>query len=521
MGFITVDNVGGIGVNKDLSQVELPNNAWSDVKNIRFSNGSAWSSSGYSQVYNTPVSPICHVLPIRVEQYRYWICCSATKIYIAVESGGLSNYTPQTVGVDWVLTGGPNTWTSALLGGVPVVNTGGNTPPMSVDLFAGVLNNLFTALPNWPSGVTCKSMRAYKNFLVALNVTKPGGHYPYMVKWSHPADPGTTPISWDETDPTMDAGETALSEGYDPIVDGMQLRDTFMIYRESSVWRMDFTGGAYVFKFSKVLGTSGIMAKNCAVEVDGWHFVLTGSDVIMHDGVTATSVLDRQTRRFLFANIDVDNNALCFVFKHPFLNEVYVCYTQAGSTACDKAMVWNYVDKTVSFRDLPNLLHAAYGPIPSGMTSTWALDSDPWGADITTWSSPDFGPERARVLMAGNAPALYMLDGSNAQGGAQVDCYLERRGLTLNAPEAMKLVRAIRPRIYSQAGGTINIQVGGQDDPWSEPKWCAPVPFNIGSSVKSDMLVSGRYIAIKFSVGTAFQWRLDSYDIDVETMGAW
>jgi hypothetical protein len=43
--------------------------------------------------------------------------------------------------------------------------------------------------------------------------------------------------------------------------------------------------------------------------------------------------------------------------------------------------------------------------------------------------------------------------------------------------------------------------------------------FTIGSSVELDCLVPGRYLAIRFESGSAFQWRLDSYDIDVELMG--
>ena len=54
-----------------------------------------------------------------------------------------------------------------------------------------------------------------------------------------------------------------LAEGYDPIVDGLSLRDTFIIYKQASVWRMDYVGGTYVMRFSKVLGTSGAMNRNC------------------------------------------------------------------------------------------------------------------------------------------------------------------------------------------------------------------------------------------------------------------
>ena len=65
------------------------------------------------------------------------------------------------------------------------------------------------------------------------------------------------------TDATKDAGEVDLSDGGDPIVDGLQLRDSFMIYKETSIYRMDYIGGTSIFAFNKVVGTSGALNKNC------------------------------------------------------------------------------------------------------------------------------------------------------------------------------------------------------------------------------------------------------------------
>ena len=45
--------------------------------------------------------------------------------------------------------------------------------------------------------------------------------------------------------------------------------------------------------------------------------------------------------------------------------------------------------------------------------------------------------------------------------------------------------------------------------------------YTIDSNVTCDCFVSGRYIAVKFSSATAYQFRLDSYDIDVEVAGMW
>ena len=433
----------------------------------------------------------------------------------------MGDYIPTTstsVSADQDYTATQNSWTSTLLGGIPVLNPdNGNDYPQRWNLNTG---SRLVNLENWPENVYCQSIRSYKNYLVALNITKGSSNYPFMVKWSNPADPGSVPNSWDETSPANDAGEVDLSEGYDPIVDGLQLRDSFIIYKESSVWRMDYVGGPFVFKFQKVLGTSGCLNRNCAVEIDGFHFVLTSSDIIVHDGQTSTSILDKQTRRFVFQDMDVDNVDKAFVFKNPFVNEVYACYASIGSTYCDKAVVWNYVDKTVSFRDMPNVNHAAFGPVDDGLTGNWNQDSAPWDSDLTSWNGPDFTPSTARALMASNDQYLYLLDSSASFNGVLPSAYLERVGLGFDADDKIKLVKSVRPRITGNVGDTVIVKIGYSSDPYATPTYTS-MTYTIGSTVSCDCLVAGRYIAVRYETGTAYQWRLDSYDLDVEMAGNW
>lgn len=663
MAFIRVPNAGSLGVNKDLSDHELPINAWTDCQNIRFLDGYAYQFYGHGEVYNSPSVVPYHVLPVIIGTERYWIYAGAQKVYAVTNTNGVAVHTnitrqetnlltyseqfdnaawvknnatvtansttdpnggstadtltatssnatiyqtvtlanspytfsiylkrktgtgtvsitvdgttlenvtltsswvrfdthltptagsntvgikintngdevyawgaqlePGTIMGDYVQTtttstsadenysATQNSWTSTLLGGIPVLNpNNGNDYPQRWNLD---INSRLVNLENWPENVYCQSMRSYKGYLVAMNITKGTDNYPFMVKWSNPADPGSIPNSWDETNPANDAGEIDLAEGYDPIVDGLQLRDSFMIYKESSVWRMDYVGGPFVFKFQKVLGTSGALNRNCVVEVDGFHFVLTNSDVIVHDGQTSTSVLDKQTRRFLFQDMDVDAVGQAFVFKNPFVNEVFVCYASIGASIPNKAMVWNYKDKTVSFRDIPNLNHAAFGPVDNGLIGNWNQDSDPWDSDLTWWDGPDFTPSTARVIMASNDQKLYLLDASASFDGVIPSAYLERIGLGFDADDKIKLVRGIRPRITGNVGDTVIVKIGSSSDPYATPTYTS-MTHTIGSTISNDCLVAGRYIAIRFETGTAYQWRLDSYDLDVEMAGNW
>lgn len=516
MTLVRVKNAGAIGLNRDLSNHELPVGAWTDAQNIRFLDGSAYQFLGYGEVYNSPTYEPQHVLPCNVSGGRYWIYLTPTKAFAVTNNAGVATHTDITHLTP--RTGVANQWTSTLLSGVPIVNAGDGSVPMAWNLN---LANKFVDLTNWQAGVSCKSIRAFKNFLIALNITKSGANYPYMVKWSHPADPGSLPSSWNEADATKQAGENDIAEGHDPIVDGLQLRDSFMIYKESSIWRMDFVGGNYIFKFTKVLGKSGAMNRNCIADIDGYHIVLTTNDVIIHDGNSSESILDKMTRRWLFQNIDVDNVGKCFVFANPFFNEAYICYPQIGSTSCDKAIVYNYKDKTVSVRDMPNVNHAGYGAVDNGLIGNWNQDSSPWSSDLTLWNGGDFVPSSARVITGSANTKLYMLDASASFDGAIPSAFLERKGLSFDSPESMKLVRGVRPRIYGNVGETVKIHVGYSDDPFLEPTYTTEMNHTIGSSVANDCLVSGRYIAIKFATGTAYQWRLDSFDLDIEQSGFW
>lgn len=519
MSLIDVPQAGVIGLNADLTTPKLPNNAWTSVQNIRFLDGSVMPAGGYSLIYAANPIAALHVMPVTVAGVRSWIYAGTQKIYIAQSTGGSvthTNLTRQTTGVDVNYTGVANAWTSTVLGGVPILNNGVDVPQMwQLSLAARAV-----ALSAWPATYTCRVIRAFKNSLIALGVTKAGVDYPYMVKWSHPADPGTVPVTWDITDQTKDAGETDLADGYDKIVDGLPLRGAFIIYKESSVWRMDFIGGTYVYSFTKVLGLSGALNRNCIVEIDGQHLVLTGSDVIVHDGQSATSVLDKQTRRSLFTRINPLAIGTCFVFKNPYYNEVHVCYPDGSDTMTpNRSMVWNYKDRTASFRDLPGISHAGTGSISNSISDAWDSDPTPWAEDMTAWNQIEFSPDRDRVVMA--APALYLLDSTTRFNGASPAITLERIGINFGTPAAVKTVSSIRPLISGNPGRTVMVSVGGSMDQYTGFVWSAPVPFTIGQSVSIDTFATGRDIGVRFSSGTAASWKLDSYQIDVKQKGGW
>lgn len=509
MEVLRVKKAGAIGVIKDLSLDDLPPNAWTDCQNIRFLDGSALQFYGHGQVYNSPSVAPQYVMPVFSGSVRYWIYMSAAKAFAVTNSGGVAVHTDITHATPH--TGVVNQWTGTVLGGIPILNVGDSSKvPMYWDLNTA---DKFVDLTNWPAGTYVKALRRFKNFLVGVNVTSGGTNYPTKVMWSHPADPGTLPSSWDATDTTKDAGNLTISNAVGPLIDAMELKDSLIVYAENSTHALDYVGGVFVMRNRNVFGMSGAMNRNCVAEFDGWHLVLSSSDVVIHDGYNAQSVLDKVTRRYLFQNIDTAAKDKCFVFRNPFLNEIFICYPSIGATACDKAMVYNYVDKTVSFRTLPNVNHADCGAVDNSLAGNWSQDSAPWSSDLTAWNGPDFTPDTVRVIMGSADIKLYMLDASASFDGVLPSAYLERRGMTFDAPEYMKLITSIRARITGTPGETVLIKVGGtNEDPYADPTYDVTLTHTIGTTLEVNPDISYRYPSILFETGTAYQWRLDSYD---------
>lgn len=519
MNKIPFKAVGAAGVVKDIASTELPPNAWSDAQNIRFLDGSAMQFLGHGEVYLSPSAAPQYLMPANVGPDRYWLYATSDKQFAVSNATGSSVHTDITHVTP--RAGSVNKWSGFVFGGVPVLNAGDGRAPM---YWNQNLANKFVDLPAWPANTSCKVLRQYKNLMIALNVTKSGVNLPFTVKWSTNAVPGSLPSTWDEADATQDAGEFDLAEGQDAIVDGLGLKNSFIVYKESSTWALDYVGGAFILQSRKVSGMSGLLNMNCAVEFDigfgAVHFAVTGSDIVIHDGNAASSVLDKRARRFFFQNLDVENKGKVFVFKNPFLNEIMVAYPSIGATSCDTALVYNYVDKTVSFRSLPGVTHAAAGPVDNSLAGNWNQDSAPWDTDLTAWNGPDYTPDSVRVLMGTVSSKLYLLDSSASFDGVIPDAYLERRGLSFDAPDRIKLVTGIRPRIVGNKGGTVIVKVAGMEDPDDDPVW-ETATYTIGSTLQCDVMASGRYIAIRFETGTAFSWRMDSMDMFVTDAGAY
>lgn len=501
-----------IGVYPDMMSEEIKDGAWSDSLNMRYRVGFAECFRGMANIFGTPSATPYFITPYTSVTTRYWVTGCLAKVY-AYDGSAQYDITP-TVAPSGAID---DRYTGGMFNGVLILNNSKDVPWM----WGGNTASPAATLTAWNANWRAKSIRPFKNFLVALGMTKSGTSYPHMVKWSNLAVPGAVPSSWDETNPANDAGEVDIAETADVIVDALQMGDQLIIYKERSMYSMRFVGGQDIMAFQRLPGETGMLARGCAVDTPVGHVVLTAGDVVVHQGGPATSIADGTIRKFIFNNMNSIRAERSFVCLNPQKHEVLVCFPSVDSETCDTAAVWNWDSKVWGIRQLSNVTYGATGQINANSTILqWDSDSDAWDTDASTWDENEYAANESRLILArvGNISAF---DVGTTDFGSTVASRLERTGMSLGDAYSNKLIRAVYPRIDAPTGTVVNITIGGAMDARSPVTWGTPVPFTVGSQIKADAFASGRFLALRIE-GTGFeQWRIRSLDLDVQQMGAY
>lgn len=507
-----IRDVGVLGVFRDPAPRSLPLNAWTDAGNIRFYKKNAVRILGHEQVFGTPAIAPGFVFNVPGTNQSFWIYCSLTNAY--VYDAGIHTDITRTVGGNYTAAAYRD-WNGCILGGVPILNNGADVPQYWTGLSAG---NDLANLPNWTSTLRAKVIRNLGPYLIALNLTDNGTPLPHALQWSHPADPGSVPSSWNYTDPTVDAGRTHLTDAKSgPILDGLLLGDELIIYKQNATHSLRYVGGSAVMSPRLILG-SGILAPRCACSFNGAtaHFVVAQDDVLVHAGSRAVQYpLSDKDKDYFFADLDATNYLNTFVFDNPAFREVWVAYPANGQSVPNKVMIWNYQYNTVMFRDWDGSLSIDIGDYTDSVARPWSGLSGSWDSQSFQWST-----QLRRRMIFGNATAVkfYGLDAGYAFGSSTPSAFLERTGLVFEK-DGFPL-RKLCKRVWLQIRGeaTVNVQLGAQEELDGAVTWQAPKQYSALQKYL-DFEAVGRLPAIRIESADNVAWQLEAYDIEWDAVG--
>ncbi|MGL5014855.1 MAG: hypothetical protein ACRC6V_11270, partial [Bacteroidales bacterium] len=325
MAIMKIRRVGSVGVIKDLPSFELPPEAWSDSRNVRFIENKVQKMGGYLPVLTDgmPDEPPLAVLTRNNTQDQLYGTSDGIYIINGRNHRNISqliknpSYDPAKpeLGpekIPMTYDADPeNTWYYTTLSNAVVLNNPRNPPQ---GLAPG--DDTFIELPGW--GVPGKTaegatpvkqiwqagrIRSYRNYLIALDMTEGAESMPQRVRWSNVAYVNALPPDWVQDDESRDGGFNDLTDANGRILDGVPLRDTFIIYTDQETYEMQYVGGVLIFNFKKLFSDSGILAPECAVEFESKHFVISKDDVFVHNGSSKEAVASGRVKQFLIDQI--------------------------------------------------------------------------------------------------------------------------------------------------------------------------------------------------------------------------
>lgn len=485
------------GLVTDPPVTELPPGAWTDAKNVRFVNGAVRKIRGHSQfmtatvgeprlVFSTPNIAVGYATGGGTDAIRY------------IDTGGTDTDISSGALAASIITGFTY---DTLPGGVLVFNpSDSNQPVYSIDSGSGP--STVAALPNWPSDVTtCRVLRSYKSFLVAMSIIDENGEHPEQFLWSNRADPGQPPTSWDPADTTQPTGQATLPFG-GFVQDAAVLRDSLIIYQKNNIYALTEVGGVSIMSLRRLFSEVGAFSTNCVMPWRNQHLFLSENGIFLHDGGQIQSVVDGRVRTAIFGS-DFGAQFKPYLALNEKHNEIWICLPPRGTLDLGStlAWVWNYQDNTWTKRDIPRSYHATL-------------------VNVRTQIGSDSPEDESSLVLADMANSvLVLIDDTEQFAGVNMTAYAERRALPLGAlgvfdHRRMKFIREITPVITGTAGGVVNVYLGVRDSVDGTRVWNGPFPYTIGTSRKVNCRVSGRVIDIKFESTTNITWELHSYGID-------
>ena len=532
---LPIRDLGSVGVITDVDPFNLPMNAFTRAKNVRFDQGNVRRSPGFREITTLTggFTPVFTYGLYNATGYDTVVIVSSDFNVLEYVNGN------QTLNYTSGAATSPAQVTATSLANVQYLNREDRAP-----IYRTPSQSNFSTLINWPAGYTCKSLRSFGDFLIAMNTDEGGSAFPTRVRFSDIALANNAPSTWDETDVTKSAGFNDLAQMNTPIIDGQTLGSNFLIYSSDQVWLMEFVGGTFIFNFRKLFSDAGVVNQNCIVEVEGKHYVFDQKDIYVTDGVTRQSIVDGRIKDFVFSSIDTSNFDRCFVQFDQAREEIYFCYKSSDDMVeftdgdgCNRAAVYNYRNNTWSFLDLPNV----YSGTSANVDTVASYDSTTLTYDTAggTYAAQDAGFTR-HVLMLGQQSTtdglsdhkLYGLDGINENSAlsepldvnATKGIRLERVGIDLDEIQlpltGYKNIRKMVPQFSTVAEDkNFDVSMGAADIATEVPTYDTTYTFDSDTEYKIDSRSAGRYLSYKIETSDIKDFTVSGFDFDVIATG--
>jgi len=159
---------------------------------------------------------------------------------------------------------------------------------------------------------------------------------PMLIRWSDQEDI----LIWNPAI-TNQAGSVTLSKG-SQIIAVLQSRQEQIVFTDSAIYSLQYLGPPVVWQTQLLGDNISIYGPNAAVLASGVVYWMGIDKFYKYDGRVQTLTCD--LRRFIFDDINRDQNLQVFAALNEGFNEVWWFYCSESSTTVDRYVIYNYAE---------------------------------------------------------------------------------------------------------------------------------------------------------------------------------
>ena len=174
-----------------------------------------------------------------------------------------------------------------------------------------------------------------------------------MVRWSDQENPA----DWTPT-ATNTAGSQRISSGSE-IISAQKTRQEMLIWTDTALHAMRFTGPPFTFGFSMLANNVSIIGPNAVTTVGDKVFWMDRENFYVYTG--RVQVIPCTLLRYVFDDINLEQSFKCFAASNKMFDEVFWFYPSADSTEIDRYVKFNFTENTWDLGTLSRTAWVDYG----------------------------------------------------------------------------------------------------------------------------------------------------------------
>jgi hypothetical protein len=205
---------------------------------------------------------------------------------------------------------------------------------------------------------------------------------PMLIRWSDQE----SPFVWEPL-PTNQAGSLRLSLGSE-IIAAVQTRQEIVVITNQALYSLQYLGPPFIWGAQPLGDNISIMGPNAAIVASGVVYWMGVDKFYAYDGRVQT--LNCDLRRYVFSDINREQNQQVFAGTNEGFNEVWWFYCSANSAMIDKYVVFNYAENAWYYGTMARTAWLDTGLLnqPVAATYNYKIVSHEVGVDDNESSTP-------------------------------------------------------------------------------------------------------------------------------------